>query len=245
MPMIDLALNRRDFLPLLLQSRRLFQPNISFLRPDLTIPGLSEGPPRPGVRVRRGTSDLYHILYLPEDGQPGGRYPLIVEYPGNAPGPLVPRIEGVNRESGTPLDTKLGFGISGGREFVWLSLPFVDLSGNRIARSWWGDARDTVDYCRRTVLSVCSDFGGDPARILLCGFSRGSIACNYIGLYDDAVADLWRAFVCHSRRSPLALIGIGFQFRSRTSKTAQRTPSCTLLSGYLDLRRLIDQSVCP
>jgi hypothetical protein len=30
------------------------------------------------------------------------------------------------------------------------------------------------------------------------GFSRGSIACNYIGLHDDEIAKLWKAFVCYS-----------------------------------------------
>jgi hypothetical protein len=34
--------------------------------------------------------------------------------------------------------------------------------------------------------------------LILCGFSRGSIACNYIGLRDDETARLWRAFVCYS-----------------------------------------------
>ena len=38
-------------------------------------------------------------------------------------------------------------------------------------------------------------YGGDPKRVVLCGFSRGAIACNYIGLHDDAIAKLWRAFI--------------------------------------------------
>ena len=31
--------------------------------------------------------------------------------------------------------------------------------------------------------------------MILTGFSRGAIACNYIGLYDDEIAGLWRAFI--------------------------------------------------
>jgi hypothetical protein len=123
---------------------------------------------------------------------------LIVEYPSNGPGPLAPQIPGANTGGGTPQDTKLGYGISGGRGFVWLSLPFVDTRENRIVTSWWGDTRASVEYCRRTVVSVCSEFGGDSGRILVCGFSRGSIACNYIGLHDDSIAGFWRAFICHS-----------------------------------------------
>jgi hypothetical protein len=40
--------------------------------------------------------------------------------------------------------------------------------------------------------------GCDPARVVLCGFSRGAIACNFIGLNDDQIAPLWSAFFCHS-----------------------------------------------
>ena len=32
----------------------------------------------------------------------------------------------------------------------------------------------------------------------MCGFSRGSIACNFIGLHDEEIAKLWCGFVCHS-----------------------------------------------
>ncbi len=144
-----------------------------------------------------GNPGLYHVLFLPEDWRPGGSYPLIVEYPGNA-GYLTPRIPGYNPAVGTPDDNKLGYGISAGRGFLWVSLPFVEPGETGIARNWWGDTQATVDYCRRAVLSVCADYGGDPTRMLLCGFSRGSIACNYIGLRDDSIAGLWRAFFCHS-----------------------------------------------
>jgi hypothetical protein len=92
---------------------------------------------------------------------------------------------------------------------LWLCLPFVDSKNNRIATQWWGDTEATVEYCLETVPAVCREYGGDPGRILLCGFSRGSIACNYIGLRNDRIAELWRAFVCYShydgvRRWPYA-----------------------------------------
>ena len=46
--------------------------------------------------------------------------------------------------------------------------------------------------------NVCEKFGGDPKRVVLAGFSRGAIACNYIGLHDDDIASLWCGFICHS-----------------------------------------------
>ncbi|MEX2261121.1 MAG: hypothetical protein WD696_04180 [Bryobacteraceae bacterium] len=175
-------------MPVLLQNPRNLQPDVRFIPPDLKVPELSEGPPRPGFRVRLG-GNVYHVLYLPEDWQPGSTYPLLVEYPGNAYG------EGGR---GMPEESNLGYGISGGRGFLWLCLPFVDPHLNQNASNWWGDAQATVDYCLRTVLSVCDEFGGDRSRVLLCGFSRGAIACNYIGLRNDSICRLWRAFICHS-----------------------------------------------
>jgi hypothetical protein len=58
--------------------------------------------------------------------------------------------------------------------------------------------RATVDYCRKTVRSVCEDYGGDPSAVILTGFSRGAIGCGYLGLHDDAIADIWLAFIPYS-----------------------------------------------
>ena len=123
---------------------------------------------------------------------------MIVEYAGNGPGGLNPQIPGSTVESGLPHDTVLGYGISAGTEYIWVSLPFVQAGGRGMAPIWWGDPQATADYCRQTVAEIYSEYGGDSQRLLLCGFSRGSIACNFIGLHDDAVAALWRGFFCHS-----------------------------------------------
>ena len=32
---------------------------------------------------------------------------------------------------------------------------------------------------------------------MLCGFSRGAIAANFLGLGDDEIAKLWRGFITH------------------------------------------------
>jgi hypothetical protein len=57
---------------------------------------------------------------------------------------------------------------------------------------------ETKRYCLATVRDVCQRFGGDGNRVLLAGFSRGAIGCNYIGLHDDEIAKLWCGFFCHS-----------------------------------------------
>lgn len=186
-------MTRRTLLLALAQTNQVTLPDIRTVEPDLTVPPLSDGPARPGARVRVG-GDVYHVLYLPSDWRPGQRYPLIVEYAGNGNY----RNSFGDVSTGVPEGSNLGYGISGGSGFLWLCLPYVDPVANRNAITWWGDPKATVDYCLRTVPAVIGDFGGDPDRVLLCGFSRGSIACNYIGLRNDAISRLWRAFVCYS-----------------------------------------------
>jgi hypothetical protein len=55
-----------------------------------------------------------------------------------------------------------------------------------------------VAFLKRAVPALCERFSGNPDRVIFCGFSRGSIAVNAIGLYDDEIAALWRGFVCYS-----------------------------------------------
>jgi hypothetical protein len=126
---------------------------------------------------------VYHTLYLPTDWQPGRKYPVIVEYVGN----------GYNVE-----DESLGYGLSGGSGFIWICMPTVGGTPLYNVPWWWGNLDTTKDYCLKTIRHVCENYGGDPSAIILTGFSRGSIACNYIGLSDDNIADTWLAFIPHS-----------------------------------------------
>ena len=178
--------------------------DIQTVKTDLEVPRVTNGEPEAGKLVRQthpewSRTDVHHLLYLPGDWKPAGRYPVIVEYPGN--GPYRNRYGDVS--TGLVDGCRLGYGISAGRRFIWVSLPFVNGSGRKNVRRWWGDppqhdATQTVRYCRKTVPWVCERFGGDPDRVLLVGFSRGAIACNFIGLHDDEIARLWRAFVPYS-----------------------------------------------
>lgn len=165
---------------------------------DLVVPATTSEPPAPGKRVRQRLDgfegEVEHLLYLPSNWKPEGNFPVIVEFPGN--GPYVDELG--NRSTGQVDDCKLGYGISGGQDFIWLSLPFVDLERKCHALYWWGDPAATARYCRQAVALVCEKYGGDPKRVVLTGFSRGAIACNYIGLRDDETARLWRAMICHS-----------------------------------------------
>jgi hypothetical protein len=156
-------------------------------------PAMTDGPPAAGRRVKVTTpefqkTDVYHSLYLPKNWEKGRKYPVIVEYTGN----YFPQAGSTGRVE----DASLGFGLSGG-EFIWVILPFVDLKSKTNARTWWGDESATTQYAKTNIPRICREFGGDPDRVFLCGFSRGAIAVNYIGLADDEIARLWAGFITH------------------------------------------------
>ncbi|MFA6563247.1 MAG: hypothetical protein WCV00_15160 [Verrucomicrobiia bacterium] len=179
-------------------------PDISSVPADLEVPPLGDMAPGPGLRVKQTLpawrqTAVYHVLYLPQDWQPSRRYPVIVEYAGN--GNYKNKFGDVS--TGHPGGSKLGYGMSAGKGFIWLCLPYLNDAGDALALTWWGDrpgynVEPTLKYCREAVAWVCREYGGDPQRVVLCGFSRGAIACNFLGLHDDATAKLWCGFVPYS-----------------------------------------------
>jgi hypothetical protein len=169
------------------------------IKPDLVTPVMKEAAPAPGVRVKQQLPDkrdtkIYHALYLPTNWTADRSWPVLVEYPGN--GPYANNLGDTN--SGFVEDCNLAYGLSGGEGFICLTLPFVNSEKKENQRQWWGDPQATVDYCLAAVEFVCKEFSGDLSRLVLCGFSRGAIACNYIGLRDDKIAKLWKCFIAHS-----------------------------------------------
>ncbi|MEM6688093.1 MAG: hypothetical protein AAF664_01615 [Planctomycetota bacterium] len=161
---------------------------------DLVTPTMVEERPSAGVRVRQvapeyeGT-DVYHALYLPVDWQPGGTYPVIVEYTGN-------KFDKCG-SSGEVKDANLGFGLAGDEGYIWVSMPYISKDHLRNEVTWWGDRQATIEYCKTNVPRICEQFGGDPDNLFICGFSRGAIATSYIGLADDEIASLWKGLIAH------------------------------------------------
>lgn len=176
-------------------------PDLRAVPPDLIVPPVESRAPAPGRRVRMTTEGwertaVYHAIYLPSDWRPGATFPVLVEYAGN--GPYSSPYGDVSH--GTVEGSSLGYGLTSGKGVIWVCMPFVGHTGENKNNTamWWGDVDETVRYCLATVPDVCIRYGGDPKRVILAGFSRGAIACNYIGLHDEAIAALWRAFFCHS-----------------------------------------------
>jgi hypothetical protein len=159
----------------------------------IDVPNVEDAPPAPNKRVRyRLPSDensrIYGVLNLPEDWTPGKRYPVIVEYPGNI------FFGSLCYSTGMPDQCVIGYGMTKGKGAICLGLPFIDRAAGEIAENGWGNADDTADYAMRMVAEVGAKFGGDRQNVVLTGFSRGAIACGYIGLRNDDIAALWKGF---------------------------------------------------
>jgi hypothetical protein len=162
-------------------------PDVTNIAPDLITSPVVSGDPTPGKRVFQTlpgyeNSTVRHALYLPTDWSKGETYPVIAEFTGN---------------NGTVAGGKAaqGYGISGGEGYIWVTLPFVSEDGRKDMEWWWGDPDRTADYAKAAVESICAQWGGNPNAVILTGHSRGAIACNYIGLRNDAIAKLWLGMV--------------------------------------------------
>lgn len=160
----------------------------------LSIPDLSIGEPSAGMRVKitpieyAGTQ-VYHTIYLPDDWKAiGPKLPIIFEYTGN----YFPK----SGSTGEVKDAGLGYGLSGGK-YIWVSLPYIHENGKENQITWWGDEKATVDYAKINVPRIIIDYNADPGAVFLCGFSRGAIGVNFLGLYDNEVAKLWTGFITH------------------------------------------------
>ncbi|MFR9503885.1 MAG: hypothetical protein SNH73_05495 [Rikenellaceae bacterium] len=130
---------------------------------------------------------VHHMVYLPTNYDKSKKMPLIVEYTGNR----------WNYGNGTVEEALLGYSLTLGRDFIWVVLPYIALDGEQNQDLWWGDADATAEYARVVIPRIVEEYNADADNIILCGFSRGSIGVSYIGLHDDATAQLWSAFLSH------------------------------------------------
>lgn len=193
--------------------------DIRSVEPDLQAPAMQNAAPAPGLRVRQtlaefAGTEVYHSLYLPTDWKPDQRYPVIVEYAGN--GPYHNKLGDIS--TGKVEGSKMGFGLSGGSGYIWLCLPYLNNAGDANVTQWWGtrpkrDPGPTLAYCQAATTDICERYGGDPKQLILCGFSRGAIAVNYLGLHNDDVAPLWQAFIAFSHYDGVRKWGYGLDDR--------------------------------
>jgi len=216
---------------------------------DIPLPAFTEGKPAVGRRAIVTTPEysgtrVRHVIALPDDWTPdwkarGRSWPVIVEYTGNyfLTSGSTGEVEGAG----------LGYGLMRGRT-IWVVLPYVAKDGKSNERTWWGDVDATVRYAKTNVPRICAEFGGEPHKVALCGFSRGAIGVSFLGLHDDEIAGLWRAFWTHDHfdgakewkgqewGSPLA------RYREEAVARLRRLKSRPLLitGGGEETRRLLE-----
>ncbi|MFM2382242.1 MAG: hypothetical protein RL515_229 [Verrucomicrobiota bacterium] len=165
---------------------------------DLTLPPLTDKGPQPGKRAavtppEYAGTQVRHILALPDDWTAdwkarGKSWPVIAEYTGN----YFP----TSGSTGEVEGAALGYGLSRGKA-IWVVLPYVAKDHRKNERTWWGDIDATVGYAKANLPRICAEFGGDPKKVVLCGFSRGAIGVSFLGLHDDEVAQLWCGLWAH------------------------------------------------
>lgn len=165
---------------------------------DLALPPLTEQGPQPGKRATVIASEyagtkVHHLIALPDDWTPdwkarGKSWPVIAEYTGN----FYP----TSGSTGEVEGAALGFGVARGKA-IWVVLPYVAKDHQKNERTWWGDIDATVGYAKTNIPRICAEFGGDPQKAVLCGFSRGAIGVSFLGLHDDEVAKLWCGLWAH------------------------------------------------
>lgn len=165
---------------------------------DLALPPLTDLGPQPGKRAAvtppeyAGTR-VRHLVALPDDWTPdwqarGKRWPVIAEYTGN----YFP----TSGSTGEVEGAALGYGLARGKA-IWVVLPYVAKDHRKNEVTWWGDIDATVGYAKTNLPRICAEFGGDPKKVVLCGFSRGAIGVSFLGLHDDEVARLWCGLWAH------------------------------------------------
>ena len=165
---------------------------------DLVLPPMTSGEPQPGKRAAviapeyTGTK-VRHLIALPDDWTPdwkarGKSWPVIAEYTGN----FFP----TSGSTGEVEGAGLGYGVSRGKA-IWVVLPYVAKDHQKNEITWWGDIAATVAYAKTNIPRICAQFGGDPKKVVLCGFSRGAIGVSFLGLHDDDMAKLWCGLWAH------------------------------------------------
>jgi hypothetical protein len=195
---------------------------------DLLTPKMTEQRPAPGERVKQVSQEyketgVYHSLYLPVNWQQGKKYPVIVEYTGNKWSP--------GASTGEVKDANLGYGLSGGENFIWIVMPYVEKGRKQNAVTWWGDKQATIDYCKVNLPRLCHEFGGDLENVIICGFSRGALATSYIGLADDEIASFWKGFYTHDHFDGVKKWGYPESDRASAIKRLARLKGRPVLVG--------------
>jgi hypothetical protein len=166
----------------------------------LTVPPLSNGAPSAGARVRVAIGSINYSLYLPTNYNVNGSYPVIFELPPNEVGGYF---------SGNVDSIVLGYGLTTGKDYIWVGAPFLNTDGSAVQTTWWGNGLETgsidstVSLWKKIVHDIGTNYHADTTKMLLCGFSRGAIATSYIGL-SGQLRNYWAGFFDYAHMDVLS-----------------------------------------
>lgn len=175
-------------------------PDLRTIETDIRVPPAEEKEVEPGrrsiVKLEDSRWQIPYVLYLPRNWDRSRKWPVFVELPGNGGY----RDSNGDECTGFPQDCNMGYGLTEGEDWLWVCLPFLNADGSKVAIQWWGDAPQhdpatTLSFWQAVLKDVEQRYSGDSGLVVLAGFSRGSIACNALGLHDDATSRLWTAFL--------------------------------------------------
>lgn len=130
---------------------------------------------------------VHHLVSLPGNYSEDREWPVIFELTGNR----------WKYGDGSVEEAHFGLSISRKKDFIVVVVPYVAAGGKANQPYWWGDTELTVSYIKKLIPYLDGKYAIDMDNLILCGFSRGAIGASYIGLHDDEIASLWKAFISH------------------------------------------------
>ena len=157
----------------------------------LTFPEVEEGIPKPGKLVKvylQEYPEAYYVVFLPYNYTEGAKFPVIFESPANGYPRELPFYEGLF----------LGYGISRGIDYILVSVPCVDTTGQILKSSWGKDPLSTVNFWLAVLHDLSAKFHIFEDRIILAGFSRGAVSTSYIGNYNNEIKSKWCAYFAYA-----------------------------------------------
>ena len=146
---------------------------------------------------------------------------MIVEYAGN--GPYQNQFGDIS--TGHPEGSKMGYGITGGRGFIWVCIPYLNTDGTRNVTQWWGDKpkndpQPTLAYCKRSSHGFAGNTAGTPGA--WCSVVFPAPLPVIIWACTMTKSPLWRAFIPYSHYDGVRRWGYPGSDKAAASKRLQR-----------------------
>jgi len=161
----------------------------------LKIPPIQEGAAKAGKRVNiylDSHPNIYYSVFLPYNYNDKISFPVICEIPANC----------CNKKTatGTPdTTTYLGYGITKGYDYIWVSLPILNSKGDKILQFFYPDDPQQTALCWLSILEDLNHrFNINNRKIILSGFSRGAVCTSFIGNCNDTISSKWAAYLAQA-----------------------------------------------